>query len=314
MWGSTPRQRTVVAPLADLPKRVEESGLGAPSVVVVGEVVALRDELAWFERLPLFARRVLVTRPREQARELSAAIRALGGEPVEIPTLRIEAATDSAPLDAALGGIDAYDVLLFASANAVHALSSRARARGVGLDRPGLQVACVGARTAEAAAEEGIPVHLVAMRQSGEGLAEEIVGRLDPAGRRFLLPRSEIGREALPEALRAAGAELDVITAYRPVAPQERAAELSALLENDGLDALTFTSPSTVRNFLAMLGPAARDAARRCVIAAIGSTTARALQEAGLPPQVVPSRPDAAALAEALGAHVASRADRQEAP
>jgi uroporphyrinogen III methyltransferase/synthase len=299
-WGTTPRQRTVVAPLSEFAKRVEQAGLGTPSVVVVGEVVRLRERLAWFERLPLFGRRVLVTRPRGQSASLAAAIRALGGEPVEIPAVRIEPAADPAPLDAALERLDRYDVLLLASANAVDALAARARARGVLLSRPGLRVACVGEPTARAAERAGLPVALVPERPDGEGLAAAVVAALAPAGLRCLLPRSETGREALPDALRAAGAQVDAVDAYRTVAETEGADELCRRLEARDLDALTFTSPSTVTGFLAMLRPAAREAAGRCLVAAIGATTAAALREAGLPARVVAERPGAAALAEAL--------------
>jgi uroporphyrinogen III methyltransferase/synthase len=305
-WGTTGRQRTVVSPLSDLPKRVEEAGLGTPSVVVMGEVVGLRDELSWFERLPLFGRRVLVTRPRADAAGLSAALRALGAEPVEIPTVRIAPAEDPAPLDAALDRLDDYDVLLLASARAVEALAERARARGVSLDRPSLRVACVGPRTARAARRHGLPVHLVPERADGEGLAGALARDLEPRGRRFLLPRSEIGRDALPDALVAAGGAVDAVVAYRTLPEEAGRDDLNERLEAGALDALTFTSPSTVRNFLAMLRPAAREAAGRCVVAAIGETTAAALREVGLPPRVVPDRPEADALAAALASWFAA--------
>jgi len=303
MWGTTARQETVVAPLADLPKRVEEAGLGAPAVVVVGDVVRLRDELAWFERLPLFGRRVLVTRPEAQAFELSSVIRAFGGDAIELPTVRIEPLEDASALDEALQRIDVYDVLLLASANAARALAARSTELGIPLDRPGLRVGCVGARTAEAAGELGIPVHLVPPRADGEGLAEAVAQWLEPAGLRFLLPRSEVGRDALPDAITAAGGEVETVTAYRTVGAEAGAERLNEELEAGRLDALTFTSPSTVRHFLAMLRPAAREAARRCVVAAIGATTAEALREAGLPARVVPERPEAAALVAALASH-----------
>jgi len=246
---------------------------------------------------------VLVTRPKEQARELSAAIRALGGDAVEIPTIRIEPASDLSALDAALARLGDYDALLLASANAARALAGRARVLAVGLDRPGLKVACVGPRTAEAAAQLGIRVDLVASRADGEGLGRAVAEALAPRGRRFLLPRSEIGRDALPEAITAAGGRVDAVPAYRTVAAEADAGALCDRLEAGTLDALTFTSPSTVQHFLAMLRPAARAAAGRCVVAALGETTAAALGDAGLPPQVVPERPEAAALAEALAAY-----------
>ena len=307
-WGATPRQRTVVAPLSELVKAVEEAGLGTPSVVVLGEVVRLREELSWFERRPLFGRRVLVTRPREQSAELVAALRALGADPVELPALRIEPVEASTALDAALQQLEAYDVLLLASANAVRAVAERARVCGIRLDRAGVRVACVGERTAAAARRAGLLVHVVPRRSDAEGLAAAVIEAIPPTGLRFLLPRSEIGREGLLEALSAAGGRVDAVVAYRTTAERESGPEICRLLEAGALDALTFTSPSTVTNFLAMLRPAAREAAGRCVVAAIGATTAHALREAGLPAQVIPERPDAALLASALAAHVAGAA------
>lgn len=315
MWGTTPRQRTVVAPLGELVARVREAGLGAPSVVVVGDVVRLHGELSLREVLPLSGRRVLVTRPPGQAGELADAIRALGGEPVAIPTLRVEPVADPAPVDAALDALAGYDVLLFASANAVEHWVARAQGRGRAAVAAGQRVACVGNRTAAAAARHGLPVHLVPERRSdAEGLVAAVAGAFPPAGRRFLLPRSEIGRDALPEALRAAGAHVDAVAVYRSVVPEDGHEALARRLVSGGLDALTFTSPSTVRNFLAMLGPAEREAARRCPAVVIGPTTARALREAGWPPDAVAERPGAAALAEAVVRCFAERDGRSADP
>ncbi len=318
MWGTTPRQQTVTAPLSELPKRVEEAGLGAPSVVVIGDVVRLREELAWFERAPLFGRRVLVTRPASQAAPLLSAIRALGGEPVAIPTLEIEPPSDPLALEEALARLDDYEAVVFASTNAVEAFATAAKRQGVRVD--GVTAACIGERTARAAARIGVSVRAVPAVSVAEGLAEEILRVLPAAGRRLLVPRSEIARGALPRDLRSGGALVDDPVAYRAVAPEGNAEALRAELASGTLDALTFTSPSTVRNFLAMLDEPAREAAGHCARVAIGPTTAAALEAAGLDAAAVAEQPEAGALARAVasalhsGSQVRGRVGRQEAP
>ncbi len=302
MHGTLPSQRVVEGPLAELPRRVREAGLGAPSVVVVGDVVRLRASLVWFERRPLFGMRVLVTRPEHQAGELLAALREAGAEPVALPLIRIEPLRDPAPLDAALARLDAYDGLLLTSANAVTELAARAAARGRHLaDYRGV-VFCVGPRTGEAALRVGLPVHCVAERRDAEGLLAEVEKRLPPRGRRFLLPRAEAARQRLPAALRAAGARVDAVSVYRTLPAELDAAALRRRLCAGELDALTFTSPSSVAAFAALLDPAARAAAARCIVAAIGSVTAEALAREGFAAELVPERAGARELVAALAA------------
>jgi uroporphyrinogen III methyltransferase/synthase len=300
----------VTAPLAELPARVREAGLVAPATVVVGEVVRLRESLAWYERLPLFGRRVLVMRSEQQAGELMEALRGAGAEAVALPLLRIAACEDTRELERALAALDRYDVLLFTSANAVRIFTARAAACGASLVREGLRIGCVGPATAKAAAEAGLPVHVLpSERFDAEGLLAALDAGLPPAGRRFLLPRSASARNALPEGLRARGAQVDAIDLYRPEPAPVDGEWLRAELAAGRLDALTFTSPSTVRHFLAQLDAGARAAAARAVVAAIGPVTAAALREAGLEPQVVAARAGFATLVEALAAHFASRGE-----
>lgn len=312
--ATTPRQRVVVATLADLASRVRAAGLPAPATIVVGDVVRLRDELAWFERRPLFGRRVLVTRAEEQAEELVLALRRAGAEPLAVPMLQVVAAADLRPLDAALEKLDRYDGLLFTSANAVRALADRAALRGVELAAPSGEasraVYCVGPATAAAASAAGLaPTELGAGRFDAEGLLEAILARVPVRGRRFLLPRSEAARDLLPAGLRAAGAEVDAVGVYRPEPAAVDAARLREELVSGRIDALTFTSPSTVRHFVGHLDGPARAAAGRTAVVAIGPVTAAALREAGLPPCAVAERAGAAALVEALVAALGAQED-----
>ena len=299
--GTLPSQRVVEAPLNQLAERVRAEGLGAPAVVVIGNVVKLRQRLSWIERRPLFGRRVLVTRTPEQAGEWMEALRAAGAAPLLIPMIRIEAASDSGPLDAALDRLRGYDALLITSANAIRFLAARASERGVLLRDFGGSVVCVGPKSAEATLAEGLPVQTIpAERFDAEGMLDAIEKHFPPAGRCFLLPRAEAGRETLVDGLRAAGATVDAVTAYRTVAPDIDAAALCERLTAGRLDVLTFASPSAVRNFIALLDRAARRAVADCLVTAIGPTTAEALRKEGLEPDVVPERASAADLVAAL--------------
>ena len=306
MHGSTPAQRVVEAPLSQLPERARAAGLGAPAAIVVGDVVRLRERMAWFERLPLFGRRVLVTRAEEQAGSMLDALRAAGAEALAMPVIRILALAHPAALDAALARLDAYDALLFTSANGVLHFVRRAREHGVDLDALRAPAWCVGPATARAAFDAGLPVHRVPERHDAEGLLEAITRAVPVEGRRFLLPRAVGAREVLPEGLRAAGARVDAVPVYETVPAEFDAAALAESLAEGTLDALTFASPSAVRFLLEALGERGRAAAARCAVAAIGPVTARALRDAGLPPAVVPERATGEDLVAALAAHFAA--------
>jgi uroporphyrinogen III methyltransferase/synthase len=303
MLGTTEAQRVVEAPLAELAARARAAGLGAPAVVVVGEAVRLRGDVAGPARLPLSGARVLVTRPREQAGELVAALRDAGAEVRVIPMIRIEPAGDAAAVARVLAELDAYDALLLSSANAVRALAARAAEAGVSLaDRRPL-VMCVGPATARAARLAGLRVDAVpAERFDAEGLFEALQAAGPVQGRRVLLPRAEAGRERLAELVLAAGGRPEPLVLYRSAEPEIDAAGLRAALEAGGFDTLTFASPSAVRHFAARLGAVGREAARRCTVAAIGPVTAEALAKEGLPADVVAPRAEGPELVAALAA------------
>jgi uroporphyrinogen III methyltransferase/synthase len=308
MNGTLPSQRVVEAPLGEIAARAREAGLGAPAVIVVGDVVRLRRSLAWFEARPLFGLRVLVTRPAEQAGVLLAALRRAGAEAVHIPMLRLLPAADPSALDAALSQLSRYDGLLFTSANAVRFTARRAAEQGRRLGAGAPPAWCVGPRTAEAARAAGLEVAGGPEAQrDAEGLVAELAGRLSLAGRRFLFPCAEGAREALPEGLRAAGAQVERATAYRSLPPDRDPAPLREALVAGQLHALTFTSPSTVAHFSAMLDPASRAAASRCLVAAVGNLTARALEREGFAVHAVAQRAGAEELVAALAEAAAAR-------
>jgi uroporphyrinogen III methyltransferase/synthase len=308
MSGTLPSQRVVTAPLGELAARAEREGVGAPAVVVVGDVVLLRDALAWYERQPLFGRRVLVTRAPEQAGELVAALANAGAEAVIAPLVQLAEPEDPSALDAALDRLADYDAIVFTSANAVRFTAQRAAQRGIALATVTARVICVGPATAQAALEAGIPVHRAPpARYDAEAVLEQLLADGDVRGQRFLLPRSDLARGALPDGLRAAGAHVDAVVAYRNAPAAVDRDWLLGELVAGRLDALTFASPSAAKRFAEALDPAARSAATKCLIAAIGPVTARALATAGLPAQVVAQSATAASLVEQLALAFAAR-------
>ncbi len=310
MHGTLPRQRVVASTLSALPDAAEAAGLGAPSAIVVGEVVDLRESLAWWEQMPLFGRHVLVPRAPEQSGEMVGALRAAGAQPVAVPLIGFgpPEPADAERLRQALGEIDVYDAVVFASSNAVRFTAEAARAAGVDLAAVAPRFACVGRRTADALLDRGLPVHCVAGGGRGggaEALLEVLSAAVDPRDRRFLLPRSQLGRDTLASGLREAGAQVDALTAYRTLRPEIDARALNERIAGGEIDVLTFTSPSTLEHLLEVLDEPARQRVAECTIAAIGETTARALRRSGIAPDVVPEQPDGAGLVEALAAHFA---------
>jgi len=233
--------------------------------------------------LPLAGRRVLVTRAAHQASKLSNGLRALGVEPVEVPVIEIRPPADFAPLDRALRALDAFDWLILTSANTVRALQERAQLLGLPLaPGPRLRVAAIGESTAAAARSAGLSVALVPEAYVAEALVNRLAGQ--SAGKSILLARAEIARDVIPDALRAAGAQVDVVNAYRNVMPAAAPEKLRTALEK-GIDAATFTSSSSVTHLA--------DAARAAGIAfpfpgvraiSIGPITSQTLRGFGWEP------------------------------
>lgn len=308
MNGTLATQQVVEAPLCELAARVVEAKLGTPAVVVIGDVVNLRQQLAWWEQTPLFGKRVLVTRTLEQAGEMARALRTSGAEPVLMPMIELVPASELDDLDRALSQLDAYDGLLFTSANAVRFFASRARELGLAGSFATLRprILCVGPQSARTALEAGLPVHLTGSgRGDSESFLRELVEILPPAGCRFLLPRSDIGRDVVPDGLRAAGADVDVVEAYRNLPARVDRDHLRSMIRLGELDMLTFASPSAVHNFYALLDDETRALAATLVIGAVGRTTSRAIEREGATVDVVPERPGGSELVAALADHMA---------
>lgn len=297
--GTTNAQRVVVATLAELPDEVERAGIGTPSLLVVGEVVRLRERLSWFERRPLLGRRIVVTRPREQSARLVSRLERLGAVTLEAPAIEVEAIDPPAALDAALAELDRYEWIVFTSRNGVRVFLDRLLAVGRDLRALGrASIAVIGRATAEALEERGLRPDLVPAEFVAESLAAELGPRV--SGRRVLLPRAERARDVLPRSLRAAGAEVVEVPTYRSVRPRGLPGDVLAALAEGTVDAVTFTSSSTADGFLALLDADGRAALRRTRLVSIGPVTSETLRGHGFPPAIEARRFDVEGLAEAL--------------
>jgi uroporphyrinogen III methyltransferase/synthase len=302
--GTTGRQRTIVATVATIAGAAHAAGVRSPAVVVVGATVTLRDRIAWFEARPLVGRRILVTRPRAQAGEVATALEDLGAEVELFPTIEIAPAPDAGALDRAVADAGTYDWIVFTSVNGVRVFFERMAALGRDVrELATTRIAAIGPETASELERRLVRPAVVPAEYRAEGLLV-VLGEEAIRGRRVLLPRAAGARAVLPDTLRARGAVVDEVVAYAAVPPPTADVEgLRALIEADALDAITFTSSSTVRNFAALLGEdAMRTLARRArpLVACIGPVTAETARELGLRVDVVPDAYTVPALVGAL--------------
>lgn len=293
--GTLPEQRTVTATLATIAARAEAAEVRPPALAIFGPVVALRERLAWYEQRPLAGVSVAVTRARAQASELVARLRELGAAVIETPVIRVE------PLAGEVPELSRYDLLCLTSPNGVEFLFERLAAAGRDArSLAGVRVAAIGPGTAAALRRRGVIADVVpAERFLAEGLIEALT---DLPVRRALVARALEAREALPEALRARGAEVDVLALYRTVVEPLSPEQLEALAR---ADYVTFTSSSTVRNLIAAAGERFPARAR---LVSIGPVTSATLREHGRPPHVEAARHDIDGLVDALLADASSPA------
>ena len=298
-WGAEPYQSTVVGTLENIVQRGKDAGLSPPVVAVIGEVVKLREQIRWFDNRPLFGKRVLVTRSRSQASVLSEMLAQEGAEPVEVPTIEISPLDDQSLLDDAIKRLDSYQWVIFTSTNGVEALFNRLAA--LGLDArsfAGARVGAIGPATAHSISQRGICADFVPREYVSEAVIKGLEG-MGLEGARVLLPSADIGREALADGLTQLGAQVDQVSVYHTIAPQDSGPRVKTLLSDGKIDVATFTSSSMVRNLISLLN-GDPTALRGAVIGCIGPITAATAKEMGLQVDVMARQYTVEGLVEAL--------------
>jgi len=275
-WGTRPDQETVAGTLATIADRIEAAHIKPPATVIIGEVVALRDKLDWFEKLPLFGRRIVVTRAPDQAADLSDRLRALGAEPLELPVISLELPADPAPLDRAIENLSSYDWLIFTSVNGVRFFLNRLDQSKYDLRSLKARICAIGPATRKAIEDLHIKVDLMPQEYVAESLVQAFASE-SLAAKRVLLPRAAVARDVIPAELAKLGAQVDVVEAYRNVVPPNATTRAHEIFSGEKKpDWITFTSSSTVKNLLAITGGEALEGIRMASIGPVTSATLRA--------------------------------------
>ena len=298
--GTTPAQRVVTGTVASVAAKAQAAEMKPPAVLVIGKVVALRRKLNWFERRPLFGRRIVVTRAQTQASELAARLEALGADVIEMPVIRIEPPEDPAPLAEAARRAGEFDWIIFTSVNGVSAFfealaEAHLDSRALG----GVKVCAIGPATAGRLADFGITADAQPQKYVTAEIARTLVNVNDIAGKKVLCPRADIASQYLIDDLEAFGAKVTQVAAYRTLPEAAGRERVEPLLERNELHWITFTSSSTVRNFFAAIEPRrVRSSAVR--LASIGPVTSGTLRERGVEPSVQADRHTINGLVEAI--------------
>jgi uroporphyrinogen III methyltransferase/synthase len=290
-WGTRPDQKTVVSTLKDVAGLVKEENIKPPAVMVVGNVVKLRDTLKWYENKPLFGQRILVTR---EYTDDYAPLEDLGAEIFEFPTIEIAPPESYKELDESIDGIEKYDWIIFTSANGFKYFIKRLLVKERDIrDLKGIKICAIGTKTAQAIRNYGIKVDLVPEEFNAEGLIKSIQGVKGAGvqgleGIKILLPRAEVAREVFPQKVRELGGEIDAPVAYRAIKPEKHGKRLKRFLKEGRISVATFTSAATFNNFVDIMGKDAIDFLKNIAIAVIGPVTAMAIEKAGLKVSIMP--------------------------
>jgi uroporphyrinogen III methyltransferase / synthase len=306
--GTLPDQETVQATISELADMARQPKFKNPAILIVGRVTGLRAHLRWFDARPLFGKRIVVTRPREQAAELVDALEQLGASVVEAPTVRIVPPEDFGPLDEACAAVGQYSWVIFTSVNGVDYFFQRLGAGPTDVRAlAGVRLCAIGPGTAERLARHGLKVDLMPGEYRAEAVVEELRAMGDLSGQAFLLPRADIARELLADELRKSGGAVTEVTAYRTVAVEpdrDNEPDIYRMLLDRKVDAMTFTSASTVRNFVRLYGtePVA-DLLQPVAIASIGPVTAEAALQCGIKTTIMPAEYTIPALVRAIVEH-----------
>lgn len=301
--GTLPEQRTVESTLGALLHHLQATTDRQPALLVVGRVAGLRAHLRWFDARPLFGKRIVVTRAREQAADLADLLVDLGAEPIEVPTIRIAPPADSGPLESAIDAVETFHWVVFTSVNGVEHFMGRLVERRDIRDLKGVRLCTIGPATAERLTRYGMRVDLMPAEYRAEAIVQAMRATGPLEGQRVLLARAERAREVLAEELRKSGAHVVEVAAYRTIEEAEHREHLDLyrLLLEKKVDVVTFTSASTVRGLVRLLGSdTAADLLNTTVVAAIGPVTAEAAAQLGIRTAIVPRVYTVPALVEAI--------------
>jgi len=302
-WGTTPQQQTVIGTLTDIVERVTEVKLKAPCIIIVGDVVKLREKLCWYEKKPLFGKRILITRAKEQAGLFSDLLADLGGQAIEVPTIKIVDPDNFDNIDRAIGRLESgpgYDWIIFTSANGVNYFIKRMRALEKDIRiLAGSKIAVIGPATAREVKKLLMNVDIMPEEFVAEGLIEEFK-KAGIEDKSFLIPRAKVARDVLPATLREMGGGVDVAEAYQTIPDGTAALKIKELLSEKSIDMATFTSPSTVNNFARLIGDELKDLMQGVSIVAIGPVTAGAVKKLGLNVDIIAEEYTISGLVDAI--------------
>ena len=284
--GTKPQQKTVVSSLKDIEDKVKQYRLSPPAVVVVGEVVRLREKLCWFDNRPLFGKRILVTRARQQASALSQLLSKHGAQPIKLAAIGIQAIANTKELDEAIANVSDYHWIVFTSVNGVEAYFQRLHELKLDSRTLGrLKIAVIGPATAKAVEKQGIIPDYIAKVYSSAGLIDGF-SNWNIAEERLLLPRADIADKELAEGLSQLGAEVHEVAVYRTVRTAETISQAKEMLMSDQIDVITFTSSSTVSNLVAAFD-GEQPTINSAKVACIGPKTADTAARAGLKVDII---------------------------
>jgi len=321
-WGTRPDQKTIVGTLKNIAELVKEKDIKPPAVMVVGDVVRLRESLKWYEKKPMFGHRILVTREHLEGFE---PLEELGAEIIEFPTIEIVPPESYDELDKSIDKIETYDWLIFTSRNGVNYFFKRFFEKDRDIrDLKGIKICAIGITTAKEIKKYGIKINLIPDEFHAEGLLEAFVKEAEKIrgleakkntqfttsqflnfstsqllkGLKILLPRAEKAREIFPEKVRELGGELDVPVAYRTIKPESRGKRLRRFLKEGRISIATFTSAATFNNFREIMGKDAEELLKGVAVAVIGPVTAKAVENAGLHVDIMPEEATIEAMVE----------------
>ncbi len=311
-WGTRPEQRTIIGTLKNIVELVKEKEIKPPAVMVVGDVVKLRESLKWYEKKPMFGHRILITREHTEGFE---PLEELGAEVIEYPTIEIVPPESYDELDESIDKIGTYDWLIFTSRNGVKYFFKRFLEKDRDIrDLKGIKICAIGTKTSEEIKKYGIKTDLIPDEFRAEGLIEAFMKEAEKIrgleakkntqfttsqllnfstsqslrGLKILLPRAEKAREIFPEKIRELGGKIDVPVAYRTIKPESRGKRLRRFLREGKISIATFTSAATFNNFREIMGKDADELLKGVTIAVIGPVTAKAVEKAGLKVDIMP--------------------------